>query len=159
MFFPEYPFTTVCLHTTHTLVHWANKYLCYLDKLITLSLSKFTICYKCKRAQIPNFTFAIISTHCYTVRAFKFFFWQKKILPAPRLGKWIPVTTMLHVSSTHWFSHHKTLQNLIIMQCLRSKLSNTILGSFTYQLVIERKGIPSHTKLCFKYCSSRFDPG
>ena len=84
MFFPEYPFTTVCLHTTHTLVHWANKYLCYLDKLITLSLSKFTICYKCKRAQIPNFTFAIISTHCYTVRAFKFFFWQKKILLAPQ---------------------------------------------------------------------------
>lgn len=68
------------LHNSHT--DTLSKHLCYLDNLITLSLSKFTICYKCKRAQIPNFTFAVISTHCNTIRAFKFFFCQKKILLA-----------------------------------------------------------------------------
>ena len=160
MFFPEYPFTTVCLHTTHTLVHWTNKYLGYLDKLITLSLSKFTICYKCKRGSNSKLYVCNNFNTLLHSQGFQIFLLAKENFASPPgLASgflWQQCYMLaLHIDF-HITKHCKTWS---LCSAYGLILSNIILGSFTYQLVIECKGIPTHSKLCFKYFSSRFDPG
>ena len=158
--FSRIPFYN-CLPAHNSYTGTLNKQIpLLLGQVNYLELSKFTICYKCKRGSNSKLYVCNNFNTLLHSQGFQIFLLAKENFGSPPgLASgflWQQCYMLVLHIDFHITKHCKTWS---LCSAYGLILSNIILGSFTNQLVIERKGIPTHSKLRFKYFSSRFDPG